>query len=322
MAPSRGSIWNYSLLDTLHSFWKPNTEETFIEGLPEGLVGCPSNSLGDIAVDNSHTIEATSSISIGNSLGSLSSKLEKGLKEEREETRQHFKEKDTANIVQDSTTHCIGVMTEFIFDSDGCCSQIFLCGDWNNWEPIPMLMANDAIRWSIVTPVPIGYHEFGFVSDEGVWKWSRKHPWNETKGCNWRRIRGPNKSQKWKENLSPSWWTLLGCIPLFILLWILIVLERFKAIFIDDTVVLSKCDYLVNECLREEQQTTDRRNNDSWLIGSQDCIFQCALKVCKMFPRTDILMIRELHWKRLFLVAITIYTLGRFLPEILWILLR
>jgi len=101
----------------------------------------------------------------------------------------------------------------------------------------------------------------------------------------------------------------------------MIALERFKALFVDDTVVLSECDHLVNECL-QEQQSSETTDSDSWWIASQDCMFQCALKVCKMFPRTDILIIRELHWKRLFLVAITVYTLGRFLPEILWVLLQ
>ncbi|GJQ10797.1 hypothetical protein GpartN1_g2588.t1 [Galdieria partita] len=318
MAPSRGSLWSYSLLDILHSVWKTKAEETSIEGLDKSLVDYSSTSLGDITVDSVHTF----SNSIGNSWEGVSPRSEEEELKERQRTIPGLKGIHSVDIVQDSKAHCIGVMTEFIFDSDECCSQIFLCGDWNNWEPIPMVMANDAIRWSVITPVPIGYHEFGFVTSQGVWKWSRKHPWNETKGCNWRRIRGPSKTQKWRENLSPSWWTLLGCIPLFMLLWTMIVLERFKTIFVDDTEVLSKCDYLVNECLREEEQTIDRRTNDSWWIVSQDCMFQCALKVCKMFPRTDILMIRELHWKRLFLVAITIYTVGRFLPEILWILLQ
>jgi hypothetical protein len=176
--------------------------------------------------------------------------------------------------------------------------------------------------------VSIGYHEFGFLSTEGVWKWSRKHPWNETKKCHWRIIRGPRKSQKWRENISPSWWTLLGCIPLFISLWILITLERFKAIFVDTTAMLSECDYFVTGNLRREEQTTDgsSTNNDDFSATTtttqQDRLFQCALKVSKLFPRTDILMIRELHWKRLFLMAITIYTLGRFLPEILCALLQ
>lgn len=184
-------------------------------------------------------------------------------------------------------------------------------------------MEFSAIRWFVITPVPIGYHEFRFISNDGVWQCSRKHPWNETKRCNWRTIRGPSKVQKWRNNLSPSWLTLLGCIPLFIVLWIVIVLERFKTFLVDDTGMLSDCDYLVNEYIRQEEQSMERTNNNdpNW-IGSKDFIFQCALRVCKLFPRTDILIIRELHWKRLFLVAITIYTLGRFLPEILCALIQ
>lgn len=146
MAPSRGFMWSYSLLDILQSFWKRKIVETSIEGLAEGLVDYPPPSnWGNIAVDSVHTVETRLEDATGNL------QLETEPKEERVQIRSyHSREigRETNEISCNFSNS--GVMTEFIFDSEECCSQMFLCGDWNDFEPIPMIAASDNGEQSVI----------------------------------------------------------------------------------------------------------------------------------------------------------------------------
>lgn len=85
------------------------------------------------------------------------------------------------------------VKTEFVW-ADGAENDVKLSGAWNCWMPIQMYHEGGGM-WSVVTPVPLGTHEFKFVVDE-EWKHSTRHPTvgeNPTTMNNIRVIRGPPK---------------------------------------------------------------------------------------------------------------------------------
>lgn len=92
------------------------------------------------------------------------------------------------------------VKTEFVW-ADGPADDVKLSGSWNGWMTIQMYHEGGGM-WSVVTPVPVGSHEFKFVVD-GEWKHSTRHP---TVGDdpdninNFRVIRGPPKSQRQDAN--------------------------------------------------------------------------------------------------------------------------
>lgn len=65
------------------------------------------------------------------------------------------------------------VKTEFVW-ADGAENDVKLSGAWNGWMPIQMYHEGGGM-WSVVTPVPVGTHEFKFVVDE-EWKHSTRHP--------------------------------------------------------------------------------------------------------------------------------------------------
>lgn len=88
------------------------------------------------------------------------------------------------------------VKTEFVW-ADGAENDVKLSGSWNGWMTIQMYHEGGGM-WSVVTPVPIGSHEFKFVVD-GEWRHSSRHPTvgdDANTMNNLRIVRGPPKSQR------------------------------------------------------------------------------------------------------------------------------
>jgi len=103
------------------------------------------------------------------------------------------------------------IPTEFVFrDAQPDAVHVNLCGDWNKWKkiplenqsPAPLYSANHSQRnlkqlkspkkpmWVVITPVPVGYHEFCFEVD-GEFCISSQHPISADGSSNWRTIHGP-----------------------------------------------------------------------------------------------------------------------------------
>mmetsp|Transcript_14998 Transcript_14998/g.30489 ORF Transcript_14998/g.30489 Transcript_14998/m.30489 type:complete len:466 (-) Transcript_14998:1470-2867(-) len=84
------------------------------------------------------------------------------------------------------------VKTEFVW-ADGAENDVKLSGSWNGWMPVQMFHEGDGL-WSVITPVPIGPHEFKFIVD-GEWCLSTRHPtvWEGDEKNNIRLIRAPTK---------------------------------------------------------------------------------------------------------------------------------
>lgn len=96
----------------------------------------------------------------------------------------------------DSNDEEIMVKTEFVW-ADGADHDVKLAGAWNGWMPIQMYHEGGGM-WSVVTPVPVGTHEFKFVVDE-EWRHSTRHPTigeNEASINNIRVVRGPPRQKK------------------------------------------------------------------------------------------------------------------------------
>lgn len=92
------------------------------------------------------------------------------------------------------------VKTEFVW-ADGAENDVKLSGSWNGWMTIQMYHEGGGM-WSVVTPVPVGSHEFKFVVD-GEWKHSTRHPTvgdDPSTMNNLRVVRGPPKAQRLEEN--------------------------------------------------------------------------------------------------------------------------
>lgn len=91
------------------------------------------------------------------------------------------------------------VKTEFVW-ADGAEQDVKLSGSWNGWMTIQMYHEGGGM-WSVVTPVPVGSHEFKFVVD-GEWKHSTRHPTvgdDPSTINNLRVVRGPPKAQRSEE---------------------------------------------------------------------------------------------------------------------------
>lgn len=107
------------------------------------------------------------------------------------------------------------VRTEFVYTAPENLQSVSLCGDWDNWAPIPMSLEQSTYSlppplplqhttpiltfpflphaehmWSTITLVPIGFREFYYLCD-GRPLVSHKHPTNAQRTANWRRIYGP-----------------------------------------------------------------------------------------------------------------------------------
>lgn len=95
------------------------------------------------------------------------------------------------------------VHTEFVYCGDEDFARVHVCGDWSRWRPIAMQLEEESVKsnirkrtsnshrtWSVITPVPIGYHEFCFVTDSHMTV-SRRHPMTPDGNRNWRTVRGP-----------------------------------------------------------------------------------------------------------------------------------
>ncbi|KAJ8906651.1 hypothetical protein NDN08_003141 [Rhodosorus marinus] len=93
-------------------------------------------------------------------------------------------------IGDDNTEDILLVQTEFVWP-EGAARDVKLCGDWNNFLPIQMYCEGVSGFWSVVTPVPIGDHEFKFIVD-GVWRVSKVHPLTGEGGneVNFRSVKG------------------------------------------------------------------------------------------------------------------------------------
>lgn len=94
---------------------------------------------------------------------------------------------------QDEDDEEVIVKTEFVW-ADGAENDVKLSGAWNGWMTIQMYHEGGGM-WSVVTPVPVGSHEFKFVVD-GEWKHSTRHPTvgeDTTMMNNIRVVRGPPK---------------------------------------------------------------------------------------------------------------------------------
>lgn len=88
------------------------------------------------------------------------------------------------------------VKTEFVW-ADGAEHDVKLSGAWNGWMTIQMYHEGGGM-WSVVTPVPVGSHQFKFVVD-GDWKHSTRHPTvgdDPNTMNNLRVVRGPPKIQR------------------------------------------------------------------------------------------------------------------------------
>jgi len=125
----------------------------------------------------------------------------------------------------DDTEDIVLVQTEFVWP-EGAARDVKLCGDWNNFLPIQMYSEGGTAHalpilcvqkfpfcpyrlltrrhlsrvvvsgfWSVVTPVPIGDHEFKFIVD-GVWRISQVHPLTGEGGneVNFRSVKGMPRS--------------------------------------------------------------------------------------------------------------------------------
>eukprot|EP00189_Rhodosorus_marinus_P008874 CAMPEP_0184754812 /NCGR_PEP_ID=MMETSP0315-20130426/44817_1 /TAXON_ID=101924 /ORGANISM="Rhodosorus marinus, Strain UTEX LB 2760" /LENGTH=284 /DNA_ID=CAMNT_0027234249 /DNA_START=112 /DNA_END=966 /DNA_ORIENTATION=- len=94
----------------------------------------------------------------------------------------------------DDTEDIVLVQTEFVWP-EGAARDVKLCGDWNNFLPIQMYSEGVSGFWSVVTPVPIGDHEFKFIVD-GVWRISQVHPLTGEGGneVNFRSVKGMPRS--------------------------------------------------------------------------------------------------------------------------------
>uniref|UniRef100_A0A7S2ZVJ8 AMP-activated protein kinase glycogen-binding domain-containing protein n=1 Tax=Rhodosorus marinus TaxID=101924 RepID=A0A7S2ZVJ8_9RHOD len=94
----------------------------------------------------------------------------------------------------DDTEDVVLVQTEFVWP-EGAARDVKLCGDWNNFLPIQMYSEGVSGFWSVVTPVPIGDHEFKFIVD-GVWRVSKVHPLAGEGGneVNFRSVKGIPRS--------------------------------------------------------------------------------------------------------------------------------
>lgn len=91
------------------------------------------------------------------------------------------------------------VKTEFVW-ADGAENDVKLSGAWNGWMTIQMYHEGGGM-WSVVTPVPVGSHQFKFVVD-GEWRHSSRHPTvgtDQNTVNNLRVVRGPPKSQRTEE---------------------------------------------------------------------------------------------------------------------------
>lgn len=96
------------------------------------------------------------------------------------------------------------VKTEFVW-ADGAENDVKLSGAWNGWMTIQMYHEGGGM-WSVVTPVPVGTHEFKFVVD-GLWRHSTRHPTvgdDDATMNNIRVIRGPPKSKQKEEDKRPD----------------------------------------------------------------------------------------------------------------------
>mmetsp|Transcript_16347 Transcript_16347/g.35493 ORF Transcript_16347/g.35493 Transcript_16347/m.35493 type:complete len:446 (+) Transcript_16347:177-1514(+) len=104
-----------------------------------------------------------------------------------------------------SSSMSTNVWTEFVFvDARNDASAVFLCGDWNQWSRISLTRELTGC-WSVITPVPLGYHEYCFELD-GKFCVSSKHPTNSDGTCNWRNIYGPDRPDKSPAATRSGWW--------------------------------------------------------------------------------------------------------------------
>lgn len=96
------------------------------------------------------------------------------------------------------------VKTEFVW-ADGAEHDVKLSGAWNGWMTIQMYHEGGGM-WSVVTPVPVGSHQFKFVVD-GEWKHSTRHPTvgdDPSTMNNVRVVRGPPKAPKRQQEAEKS----------------------------------------------------------------------------------------------------------------------
>jgi len=143
MAPSRGFVWHHSWLDKLLWVWKVKAQDSCLE---EGLVDCHKISVGDTHVDSSSISHAVETNSLESKSEGSSSEFQLELNDERSQKLDYSKPKRKHSVdrLEDYRPHGTIVMTEFIFDAEEShCSKMFLCGDWNDWEPIPMVATRD-----------------------------------------------------------------------------------------------------------------------------------------------------------------------------------
>lgn len=99
------------------------------------------------------------------------------------------------DIVEDDEKEVM-VKTEFVW-ADGAENDVKLSGAWNGWMTIQMYHEGGGM-WSVVTPVPVGSHQFKFVVD-GEWRHSSRHPTvgdDQSAMNNIRVVKGPPKQQK------------------------------------------------------------------------------------------------------------------------------
>lgn len=103
---------------------------------------------------------------------------------------------NTGQAINDDDEKEIMVKTEFVW-ADGAEHDVKLSGAWNGWMTIQMYHEGGGM-WSVVTPVPVGSHQFKFVVD-GEWKHSTRHPTvgdDPNTMNNLRVVRGPPKAQR------------------------------------------------------------------------------------------------------------------------------
>jgi len=82
--------------------------------------------------------------------------------------------KDMPPVVDEGEEEIVLVNTEFVW-AEGAFRDVKLCGAWNGWMPQQMYSEGDTGFWSVVTPLPLGIHDFKFIVD-GEWRTSTLHP--------------------------------------------------------------------------------------------------------------------------------------------------
>lgn len=89
------------------------------------------------------------------------------------------------------------VSTEFVYPYGKDVNMVQLVGSWNGWYPITMFREGQG-KWSVVTKVPAGTHEFMFIVD-GEWTVSESHPADQDAKTNIRVVKGrPRRSEPMK----------------------------------------------------------------------------------------------------------------------------